>query len=60
MDAADDKHAVRGRRVAERDRPDRAAVDAVADREQREEQGEKAHYDGTLEGGLEVPLNGEA
>jgi hypothetical protein len=51
---------VRRRRVAERDRPDRAAVDAVADREQREKQGEKPHDDSTLEGGVEVPLSGEA
>jgi hypothetical protein len=56
VDAAHDEDAVRRRGVAEHDRPDGASVDAVADREHRQKQGEKAHYDGTLEGGREVPL----
>jgi hypothetical protein len=32
----------------------------VADRKQRKEQGEEAHYDGTLERGREVPPTAEA
>ena len=43
MDAAHDEHAVRRRRVAEDDRPDRAAVNAVPDRERGQEKGKESH-----------------
>ena len=43
VDAADDEHAVRRRRAAEHDGPDRAAVDAVADRKHGKESGKESH-----------------
>jgi hypothetical protein len=43
VDAADDEHAVRRRGAAEHDRPDFAAVDAVADREHGKESGKESH-----------------
>ena len=57
VDAADDEHPACGPGVAEDDRPDRAALDAVTDRQRREEQSQHAHLRAIRSQDRERPAN---